>query len=105
MAANMNLGNFCDCRLEPVMAQLMPKDDLTGKWRFGWDVHEIDGHSTNELKSKLKKIRHSSGDVPQAVIAHTVKGKGVSFIEGHGRWHHRVPSEDEMIAIRAELEA
>ena len=52
-----------------------------------------------------KKTRHSSGDVPQAVIAHTVNGKGVSFIEGHGRWHHRVPSEDEMIAIRAELEA
>ena len=107
VAANMNLGNFCVIvDWNQSAAQLMPKDDLTGKWRaFGWDVHEIDGHSTNELKSKLKKIRHSSGDVPQAVVAHTVKGKGVSFIEGHGRWHHRVPSEDEMIAIRAELEA
>ena len=77
VAANMNLGNFCVIvDWNQSAAQLMPKDDLTGKWRaFGWDVHEIDGHSTSELKSTLKKIRHSSGDVPQAVIAHTVKGK------------------------------
>ena len=70
VAANMNLGNFCVIvDWNQSAAQLMPKDDLTGKWRaFGWDVHEIDGHSTNELKSKLKKIRHSSGECRRLLL-------------------------------------
>lgn len=83
-------------------AQLMPRDDLPAKWRaFGWSVYEVDGHDPDALFSVL--TREPTDDAPIAVIAHTVKGKGVSFIEGHGPWHHRVPTDDEMSQIRREL--
>jgi transketolase len=40
---------------------------------------------------------------PTALIANTIKGKGVSFIEGHGKWHHRIPNDEEFILIKKEL--
>jgi transketolase len=84
--------------------QLMPLDDLPGKWRaFGWEVHEIDGHSPADLEKTFSGLHFSRIGVPKVVVARTTKGKGVSFLEGHGKWHHRVPSGEELTLIRKEL--
>ena len=51
----------------------------------------------------FEKLKFSTTGRPKVVIAHTIKGKGVSFTEGHGPWHHRVPSDKEMLLIAQEL--
>jgi len=107
VAANLRLGNLCAIvDWNGSAAQLMPLDDLPAKWRaFGWEVHEINGHSVDEMHSTFSGLRFSSEGRPKAIIARTVKGKGVSFTEGHGKWHHRVPSDEEMSQIKQELAA
>lgn len=83
-------------------AQLLPVDDLPARWAaFGWTVVEIDGHDPDAIRDSL--MAPSTSGRPTCVIAHTVKGKGVSFVEGHGPWHHRVPTHAELDAIREEL--
>ena len=73
---------------------------LAVKWRaFGWDAHEANGHDVDEISSLLS----SSSDRPRAIIAHTVKGKGVSFMEDDNNWHYRIPSADEVDAAFSEL--
>jgi transketolase len=69
-------------------------EPLADKWQaFGWDVREIDGHDFGQLVPVLE--RPLSGK-PRAVIAHTIKGKGVSFMEGDLEWHYRPPSADDL---------
>lgn len=81
--------------------QILPVAPLADKWRaFGWDVIEIDGHSEEDME---RAFLQNHSDKPKAVIAHTVKGKGVSFLEGHGKWHHRIPTEEELELILQEL--
>ena len=80
-------------------AQLMPTDDLPAKWEaFGWETLIIDGHNSNEVQNAALKPR--IGGIPRAIIAKTTKGYGVDFISGHGQWHHKIPSADEMTMIR-----
>ncbi|MCL2515973.1 MAG: transketolase [Microbacteriaceae bacterium] len=68
---------------------------------FGWDVEEIDGHDYGQLAAAL--TRPASGGRPHAVIANTVKGKGVSFIEDRVEWHHKVPSAEQVRQALEEL--
>lgn len=105
VAANLKLGNLCAIvDWNGSAAQLMPLDDMPAKWSaFGWEVHVIDGHSVEEMQATFAKIQFTSDGRPKVVIARTIKGKGVSFIEGHGKWHHRVPSDEEMSLITKEL--
>ena len=84
----------------------MPLDDLPAKWHaFGWEVHEIDGHSAEQIRATFAQLSFASEGQPKVVVARTVKGKGVSFTEGHGKWHHRVPTDEEMAALAQELQA
>lgn len=80
-------------------------DDLSAKWRaFGWRVLEIDGHDFGEILWALARAKEAAGSgVPTCVVAHTVKGKGVSFMEDTTDWHARVPSEAELASALAEL--
>lgn len=105
VATNLKLGNLCAIvDWNGSAAQLMPLDDLPAKWAaFGWEVHVIDGHSTEAMQSTFSSLEFSIVGRPKVVIARTIKGKGVSFTEGHGRWHHRVPNDQEMAAIIQEL--
>lgn len=105
VGANLRLGNLCVIvDWNGSAAQLMPLDDLPAKWRaFGWEVHAVDGHSSAELTTVFANLKFGREGVPKAVIARTVKGKGVSFVEGHGKWHHRVPTDEEMAALVKEL--
>lgn len=76
--------------------EVMALDSLVEKWSsFGWKVREVDGHSIEELYNVLNTIPLKQGK-PSLIIANTVKGKGVSFMEGKPEWHHRVPSEEEL---------
>jgi transketolase len=102
VAANQGLVNLTAIiDFNGSAAQLMPNDDMAAKWAaFGWSVQEVDGHSESQLEDAL--LAPPKGK-PKAVVAHTTKGKGVSFIEGHGIWHHRVPNDGELSAIHREL--
>lgn len=65
------------------------------KWKaFGWNVLDIDGHNHDELRAALAKAKEST-DKPTVIIANTVKGKGVSFMEFDILWHYRFPHEGE----------
>lgn len=73
------------------------------KWTaFGWDAQEIDGHDMQALTAVLGRQREATGR-PLAVVAHTVKGKGVSFMEDKLAWHYKNPDDDQVIAALAEL--
>jgi transketolase len=69
---------------------------------FGWSAREVDGHDISALAAALEKIPDGSGK-PVAVVAHTIKGKGVSFMEDDNNWHYRVPTAEEVAAAGKEL--
>ena len=83
--------------------EIMSLEPLADKWRaFGWTAHEVDGHDINILAAHLRQIPAQEGK-PVAIIAHTVKGKGISFMEDDNNWHYRIPTEDEVRAAKKEL--
>ena len=69
---------------------------------FGWSAREVDGHDIAALAAAMEKIPDGSGK-PVAIIAHTVKGRGVSFMEDDNNWHYRVPTAEEVAAAKKEL--
>ncbi len=78
-------------------------EPLADRWRaFGWEVVEVDGHDHAAL---LAELTRPPGDRPRCVLAHTVKGKGVSFMEGRVEWHHKIPGGAQVEAALKELEA
>ncbi len=78
------------------------RDELTRRWSaFGWDVVDIDGHDMREIVTTLEALRPRRQ--PVAIVSHSVKGKGVSFMETDFRWHTAVPSDDELAAALSEL--
>lgn len=97
VAVNLKLSNlivFVD--LNSSAAELMPIDNMPAKWAaFGWDVLEINGHNREEIQQALAYFSSRKSIAPLAIVAKTIKGKGVSLIEGHGPWHHRIPNEGE----------
>jgi transketolase len=83
--------------------EVMDLEPLADKWRaFGWAVREIDGHNMLEIEEALTQTSYSPGR-PSCLIAHTVKGKGVSFMEDRLLWHYRWPQGEEFEAALAEL--
>jgi len=105
VANNLRLGNLCVVvDWNQSAAQLMPMDDLPAKWKaFGWTTAVIDGHSESEMATAFDMVQSSEEDTPAVIIARTTKGKGVSLLEGHGRWHHRIPDDIEYAAIMEAL--
>jgi transketolase len=69
---------------------------------FGWTVYETDGHDIESLTKLMQPSREKIGR-PVAIIAHTVKGRGVSFMEDDNNWHYRIPTADELTMARKEL--
>jgi transketolase len=79
-------------------------EPLAGKWRsFGWAVTEVDGHDHAALLEAFNSLPRQK-DKPTCVIAHTHKGKGISFMEDNVAWHHRVPTKEEYAQAMKELE-
>jgi transketolase len=88
------LGKDVDClSLEP----------LDKKWEsFGWNVHSVNGHSYNELLEALNRSLQGNGK-PTVIIANTIKGKGISYMEDVTRWHNTMPNAQEIITARKDL--
>lgn len=105
VAANLNLSNFCVVvDWNGSAAQLMPIDNLSEKWTsFGWNVICINGHKQDEINDAFESFGSAQSSKPTVIIASTIKGKGVSFIEGHGKWHHKIPTKEEIQDIKSEL--
>jgi len=82
---------------------LVALGDLEEKWRgFGWQAVSIDGHDFTEIGDAFARVGKSDGR-PLAIIADTVKGKGISFMEGRSEWHNRMPSDEQLAQARGEL--
>jgi transketolase len=87
--------DFCD--------KVMRTDPLPDKWQaFGWHVEEVDGHDLGQVIDALEKARDIRGR-PTVIIAHTVKGKGVSFMENNPEWHGKAPTPEQAERALAEL--
>jgi len=84
--------------------QIMALDPLREKWEaFGWSAEEVDGHDLPALVSSLRRTPDGTGR-PRAIVAHTIKGKGVSFMEDDNNWHYRIPSDAELRSALDELD-
>lgn len=79
-------------------------EPLADKLRaFNWNVVEIDGHDINQVYDALMNAKNNTSDKPTVIIAHTTKGKGVSFMENQAGWHGKAPNDEEMEKALAEL--
>ncbi len=88
-----------------VRRRVNPMAQLPEKWRaFGWNVIECDGHDFDSLIPACEEAKKTKGR-PTCIVAHTIKGKGVSFMEGDYNWHAKVPNEEELSKAMAELDA
>ena len=90
-------------QLDGATEEICPLDPLPDKWRaFGWNVMEIDGHNMREILDSLDEAEKVKGK-PTIIIAHTIKGKGVSFMEGENKYHGKALSKDELERALEEL--
>jgi transketolase len=108
-AANYKLGNLIGIldknglQIDGFTKDIMNSEPLADKWRaFGWEVFEINGHNFDEIEDAIKKAKEIK-DKPVMIIAHTVKGKGVSFMENQCGWHGKAPSPEEKDKALSEL--
>jgi transketolase len=83
--------------------EVMGLSPLLDKWKaFGWNVLEIDGHDIKSILDACNQFQMEK-QKPTAIIANTIKGKGVSFMEDDNNWHYRIPNEDEVMKAKIEL--
>ena len=84
--------------------EILNIEPLKDKWKaFGWEVREIDGHNFEEIERALTEPTMEK-EKPMVIIARTIKGKGISFMEGDNIWHYKAPSEEEYQRALKELE-
>ncbi len=110
-AAKYKLDNLCafvDCnglQIDGRVSDVMPIEPIDKKYEaFGWNVIVIDGHDFQAIHNALDAAEACKGK-PTAIIARTVKGKGVSFMEDQAGWHGVAPNDEQHAAARKELEA
>ena len=111
-AAHYGLGNLIaiidhnKLQISGGVDEVMTISSLYDRWRsFGWNVEEVEGNDMESLVGCFDK--HRRGDkrtAPSLILAHTTKGKGVSFMENVADWHHRVPTEEELSLALEELD-
>lgn len=109
-ASHHMLGNMTvimDCNSLQAMdstENIVRLSPLADKWKgFGWDVAEVNGHDLEQVCRILKKDKECTVEKPRIIIAHTVKGKGISFMENVPIWHYRMPNQEEMEIVKREL--
>ena len=110
-ASHYKLDNLCifvdlnGLQIDGSTAEVMNSSPLDKKFEaFGWHVISVNGHDFDELRVAFKEAKETKGQ-PTAIIAHTVKGKGVSFMENQAGWHGKAPNAEETKQALAELEA
>ena len=109
-ASHYKLDNLCaiidnnKLQITGPTSEVCNTDPLDAKFEsFGWAVRHVDGHDLNALKEAFEALPFTEGK-PNLVIAHTVKGKGVSYMENVIKWHHGVPSEKQYEDALSELD-
>lgn len=110
-AAKYGLSNLCGIvdvnglQIDGRTADVMPSEPLDAKFAaFGWKVIKADGHDFDSLRAALAEAR-SEKDRPSVILAKTVKGKGVSFMENDAGWHGKAPNAEQYEQAMAELNA
>ncbi len=109
-AAHYKLDNLCaivdknTLQITGATKDVCNTDPLDEKWKsFGWSVKEVNGNDVEALKNILQTLPFEK-DKPSLLIANTVKGKGVSFMENETKWHHGVPSVEQYLQAQTELD-
>lgn len=86
-------------------AEVMPNGDLVAKFAaFGCQTWEIDGHNMGEILDALEAVRTDQSGKPKCIVAHTVKGKGVSFMENVVQWHGMAPNDEQYVQAMKDIE-
>jgi transketolase len=109
-AGHYKLDNLCGIldhnhlQIDGFVEEVMGLEPLAEKWRdFGWEIIKVDGHNCEEIISAYKKARTVNGK-PSLILAQTVKGKGVSYMENEAIWHGKAPKKEQMEIALKELE-
>lgn len=110
-AAKYKLDNLCACvdvnglQIDGRTADVMPTEPLDKKFEaFGWHVIKIDGHDYEAIEKAYAEAAQTKGQ-PTMILAKTIKGKGVSFMEDDAGWHGKAPNDEQFAQAKAELEA
>lgn len=110
-AAHYKLDNVCaivdynKIQENGLVNEIKNLEPLAEKWRsFGWEVTEVKGHDFKQILDALEHSKKVKGK-PFMILAHTVKGKGVSFMEGDRNWHGKAPNDEQLKAALEELKA
>ena len=97
--------DFNGVQLDGNVDDIKSLGDLTGKWKtFGWNVIEIDGHNIEAVLDAFDLAKNTKG-VPTVIVAHCIKGKGVSFMENDCAWHGTAPNDEQLEAALKEVYA
>ncbi|MCE7060203.1 transketolase [Dyadobacter sp. CY343] len=109
-AAHYKLDNLCaiidknNLQISGATSDVCNTDPVDAKFEaFGWSVRHVDGHDFEQLKAAFDAIPFEIGK-PSLVIAHTIKGKGISYMESQLKWHHGVPSQEQYSDALQELD-
>lgn len=109
-ASHYKLDNLCaiidnnKLQITGTNAEVMNTDPIDAKFEsFGWAVRHVEGHDIKALKETFDSLPFTKGK-PNAVIAHTIKGKGVSYMENEVKWHHGVPATEQYAVAIEELD-
>ncbi len=109
-AGHYHLDNLCavidrnGLQISGTTEEVMTAEDIEKRFSaFGWETARVSGNDYDALKAAFPKAKETKGK-PFLIVADTVKGKGVSFMENRAGWHHRVPTEEEYLAAKEELE-
>jgi transketolase len=95
--------DYNDVQLDGPVHKIMPLEPVMDKWRaFNWHVIEIDGHNMGQILDALDEVENIHG-APTIIVAHTTKGKGVSYMENRSTWHGRAPSDEQLQIALTEL--
>ena len=110
-AAKYHLSNLCafvdvnGLQIDGKTADVMPTEPLDKKFEaFNWNVLQVNGHDYGAILEALDQARACT-DKPTVILAHTTKGKGVSFMENNAGWHGKAPNDEQYAVAKAELEA
>ena len=110
-AAKYHLDNLCavvdvnGLQIDGKTADVMPSEPLDKKFEaFNWNVIQVDGHDIAAVAAAFEAAKKGKGK-PTVILARTVKGKGVSFMEGDAGWHGKAPNAEQYEKAHAELEA
>ena len=109
-AAHQKLGHLIaivdrnELQIDGRTSDVCDPGDVRAKFEaFGWDAVDVDGHDIDALIEVLGKLKADASDKPHAVIAHTIKGKGVSFMEDQAGWHGKAPNLEQAAQALADL--